>query len=110
MGAVRKNGFTPVPKLPNLLGRHEAWAYKTMLYQLADPLSDLNVGLPTGDVLEMPGVEKPALEVALQQVVDWLPVDPPVASMPTNSISKEASQSRSNKSPQVVAANSRISW
>ncbi len=65
-----------VPKLPDLLGRHEAGAYKTMLYQLADPLGVLYVGLPTGDVLEVPGVKKPQLKVVLQQIVDGLPVDP----------------------------------
>jgi hypothetical protein len=47
-----------------------------VLHKLADPLGILYVGLPTGDVLEVPGVEKPQLEVVLQQVVDRLPVDP----------------------------------
>ena len=64
-----------VPEIPNLLGRHEAGAHKTVLNQLADPLGVFDVGLPAGDVLEVPSVEKPQLEVVLQQVIDWLPVD-----------------------------------
>ena len=41
-----------------------------MLDELADPLGVLNVGLPAGDVLEVLGVKKPALEVVFEQVVD----------------------------------------
>ena len=48
-----------VPKLSDLLGRHEARAHKPVLNQLADPFGILDVCLPTGDVLEMPGVKKP---------------------------------------------------
>src|SRR5215204_4550309 len=40
-----------VPKLPDLFGWHEAGAHQPVLHKLADPLSVLEVGLPTGDVL-----------------------------------------------------------
>src|SRR5215207_3357358 len=63
-----------VPKLPDLFRWHEAGAHQPVLHKLADPLGVLDVGLPTGDVLEVPGVEKPQLEVVLQHVVDGLPV------------------------------------
>src|SRR5215203_2444787 len=65
-----------VPKLPDLSRRHKARTHKPVLYQLADPLSVLDVGLPAGNVLEVPGVEKPQLEVVFEHVVDGLPVDP----------------------------------
>src|SRR5215204_2677824 len=64
-----------VPELPDLFGGHEAGVYKSVLHELANPLGVLNVGLPTGDILEVPGVQKPTLEVVLQQVVDRLPID-----------------------------------
>jgi hypothetical protein len=65
-----------VPKLPDLLWRHEDRAHQPVLDEPADPLSVFDVGLPAGDVLEVPSVKKPALEVVLQQIVDGLPVDP----------------------------------
>jgi hypothetical protein len=52
-----------VPKLPDLFRRHKAGAHQPVLHKLADPLSVLDVGLPAGDVLEVPGVKKPQLEV-----------------------------------------------
>jgi hypothetical protein len=47
-----------------------------VLYELADPLGILYVGLLTRNVLHMPGVQQPALEVLFEHVVDRLPVRP----------------------------------
>jgi hypothetical protein len=41
-----------------------------VLEQLANPLGVFNIGLPAGDVLEMPSVKKSALEAVFEQVVD----------------------------------------
>jgi hypothetical protein len=46
-----------------------------VLEQLAEPLGVPDVGLATGHVLDVLGVDEPELEVVLEQVVDRLPVD-----------------------------------
>src|SRR5215207_7637825 len=80
-----------------------------MLHQPADPFGIFHVRLSAGHVLEVPGVQKPALEVIFEQVVDGLPVD---------SCSLHAHQCNSERGepipqlqkPRVVAENSLISW
>jgi len=45
-----------------------------VLEQLAKPLGVLDIGLSTGHVLHVLGVDQPKLEVVFEQVVDRLPV------------------------------------
>jgi hypothetical protein len=45
-----------------------------MLDELADPLRVLDVGLSPGDVVQVLGVEQPALKAILERLEDGLPV------------------------------------
>ena|SRR5829696_1077522 len=87
-----------ISQFPNLFGWHEARPNQPVLKELADPSSVFYVSLPAGDILQIPGVQKPTLKQT------------PVASIPTSVTPKEASQFLSCSSPRVVAANSWISW
>jgi hypothetical protein len=64
-----------VTQLADLPGRHETRAHQPVLEQLADPLGVAHVRLAARDVAQLLGVQKPALPVVLEQVVDRPPVD-----------------------------------
>jgi hypothetical protein len=65
-----------VAQLPDRPGWHEARADQAVLDQLADPHRIGHIRLAAGHVLEVLGVQQPALELILEQVVDRLPVHP----------------------------------
>jgi hypothetical protein len=65
-----------LPQLPDRAGRHEARADQTMPDQLGDPGRVGHIGLAAGHVLEVLGVQQPALDVVFQQVLDRLPAAP----------------------------------
>jgi hypothetical protein len=79
-----------------------------MLDQLGDPRRIGHVSLAPGHVLEVLGVQQPALHVVLQQVVDRLP-EHPGGLHPTTWIWWLASQSPSSTNPAVVVRNVRVS-
>jgi hypothetical protein len=77
--------------------------------QLGDPRTVLDVGLATGDLLDVLGVDQHQLELALQDVANQLPVDP-VDFMATWVTPSAASQSgRANRS-RVTVQKVRTSW
>ena len=56
------------------LGRHEARLQQAGLQQLAEPLRVLDVGLASGDLLDVPGVDEHQLEAVLEHRPHRLPV------------------------------------
>src|ERR1700736_5744600 len=54
--------------LPDLRRRHEARPHQPVLDQLTDPGRVDHVALAAGDVMQMPGVQKPALKARLERV------------------------------------------
>jgi hypothetical protein len=79
-----------------------------MLDQLGDPGRIRHIGLAAGHVLEVLGVQQPALEVVFQQVETGFQ-HTPVDSIPTTWTWWLASQSPSSTNPAVVVRNVRIS-
>jgi hypothetical protein len=63
-----------VPQLADRRRRHEAGTQQPVGQQLGDPDRVDGVGLASGDVLEVGGVDEQQLEVVLQQVVGRLAV------------------------------------
>jgi hypothetical protein len=77
-GALTDHGFAvarQVADLTDLRWRHEALAQQPVLQQPAQPRRVAGVRLATGDVLDVLSVDQPHVEVALEHVVDGLPVD-----------------------------------
>ena len=56
--------------------RHEAWFDQTVAHQVGGPLGVLDVGLAPRHVLDVMGVGDNQLEVAFQDGMDRLPVNP----------------------------------
>src|SRR5664279_1064984 len=59
----------------NLFGWHETGTNQPVSDELRNPGGVSDVGLAARDVAQMLRVEQPALELRLEQRVDWLPVD-----------------------------------
>lgn len=64
-----------VPELPNRRRRHEAAPQQPVLPQLRDPDAVEDIGLATGDLLDVGGVDEQAREPVLEDVEHGLPVD-----------------------------------
>jgi hypothetical protein len=64
-----------VAQLADRLRRYEARPHKPVLEQPADPHRIGDIGLAAGDVTQMLRVQKPALELTLEQIEDGFPVD-----------------------------------
>jgi hypothetical protein len=82
----------------------------SVVSELADPLGVLGVGLPAGDVLHMPGVQQPALEVVFEHVSRqassrhrW-PPSPPELDLESSQPVPKLQQ------PRVLVLNFLISW
>ena len=63
-----------VPERPDRLGRHETRAQQTGLRELAQPRRIRHIGLTTGNLLHVTGVDQQQLEVVLQNRPDRLPI------------------------------------
>lgn len=98
-----------VAKLALRARRHEARPHEPMLDQLADPLRVLDVALAAGHVAQMPRVQKPALELVLEQEVDGAPVDAGRLH-PDDGDGEAAQPVGQGEQPTVVVANACISW
>jgi hypothetical protein len=98
-----------IPQLPLPRRRHERRAQHPPLGQLAQPHGVQLVRLgPAGDVLDIAGVDHPALDVVFEQVERRLPVGGG-GSITHSVTSWHVSQSRSSSSADVVVANVRTS-
>ena len=62
-----------VPQRPDRLGRHEARPQQPGLGQLAQPGRVGDIGLATGDLLDVASVDKQQLELVLEDRPDRLP-------------------------------------
>lgn len=62
-----------VAQLTNRRRGHEAPTQQTMLEKLSDPFAILDVRLPTGNLLDVPGIDEEDLETPLENVPDGLP-------------------------------------